>query len=311
MITLSWFHHVALLVTALGVEFGTSNAAGGLVPYSKAIGSSGNKLRGLKSLTSFTKVYDVCVAGRDSWHFIYTFDDGCVLQGYTSTSDLTLQWCQGPSYKQYPPIKLDISCTSQYSTDGYSTEAGYGPNKNEHPAISKYTIKTLQATDCECAQYCSYGSPEDQSTTTTSQQIVPQQPVPLPSCSTIKCKEGYQCKEGVGCVQNPITSSQVQVSQPTTTCKAGTDKYHYTYLFEGGCTLEGYSTTSSVLVNWCNKAYPAIKLDLSCTYNYTAGMSGYSNVAGFGPTKGTHPAIIDYSIKMLEDNSCDCMNWCN
>ena len=48
------------------------------MPYSKAIGSSGNKLRGLKSLTSFTKVYDVCVAGRDSWHFIYTFDDGCV-----------------------------------------------------------------------------------------------------------------------------------------------------------------------------------------------------------------------------------------
>jgi hypothetical protein len=264
LVRLSWF--CATLLVATTVQQANSAAV--------TIGTTHNyrdgklhgvvtTIRGLLAKNSpaqTTKVNEACMPGRDKFQFIYTFDDGFFLQGYTSTSDLTLQWCQGPSYKKYPPIKLDISCTSQYSTDGYSTEAGYGPNKGEHPAVSKCTFKTLQGTDCECAQYCSYGSPEDQTTATTQQQTV-------------------------------------AVSQPTTTCAAGMDKYHYTHSFEGGCTLEGYSTTSSVMVSLCDKKDTVMILDLSCNYNYTLGKKGYSTEDGFGPTKGFHPAIIDYSIK--------------
>ncbi len=151
-----------LLVVTLCGKFGKSTASGGLVSYPKTSGGA-SKLRGLKK--ALTKVYDSCVPGRDSWHFIYTFDDGCVLQGFASTSDLTLEWCQGPSFKSYPPIKLDISCTSPYSKAGYSAVAGFGPVQGEHPAVAQYTIKTLETNDCECAQYCSYGSQEEKGKT--------------------------------------------------------------------------------------------------------------------------------------------------
>jgi len=111
-------------------------------------------IRGLniRSLTmqKFTCVDRVCREGVHKYHFLYTFADGCVLQGYTKTSDLLLQYCDNST------IKLGISCTSDY-VNGLSTNSSFGPNaEDKHALVANYTIKTLQE-NCECTQYCGHG----------------------------------------------------------------------------------------------------------------------------------------------------------
>jgi len=153
-----------LAATTLCSQFALGSAADN---HSVNVVASGtNQLRGLKKAAAqralpsvFTTVNDACVAGTDTWHFIYKFTDDCILQGYTTTPDLTLKYCDGST------IKLDISCsTNPYDKDGFSTKAGYGPSKG-NAAVAKYTIKSLQSGTCECAQYCAYG------TTTMDQQM--------------------------------------------------------------------------------------------------------------------------------------------
>jgi len=110
----------------------------------------GANIRSL-TLQKFTCVDRVCKEGVHKYHFLYTFADGCVLQGYTKTSDLLLQYCDGNS-----TIRLDISCTSDY-VNGLSTNSSFGPNaEDKHAPVADYTIKTLQE-NCECAQYCGHG----------------------------------------------------------------------------------------------------------------------------------------------------------
>ena len=100
----------------------------------------------------FSCVDNVCQEGHHKFYFNYTFADGCNLQGYTTTADLFLEYCNGS------PIKLDISCTYEYSNDGFSNNDGFGPKKGEHSAVTQYTIKTLQD-NCACAQYCFHTAP--------------------------------------------------------------------------------------------------------------------------------------------------------
>lgn len=76
----------------------------------------GSNLRALR-----TNLY-TCV---DCMNFIFSFAESCILQGYTKTTNLLLEYCDGSS------IKLDISCTSEYNTDGFSNMIGFGPNKGD------------------------------------------------------------------------------------------------------------------------------------------------------------------------------------
>lgn len=164
--------------------------------------SSGNpgKLRGSNSRALKTSLYtcvdNVCQEGLHKFYFNYSFADGCVLQGYTKTTDLLLEYCDGSS------IQLDISCTSEYSPAGFSNKVGFGPIEGEQSPITQYTIKTLQE-NCACAQYCYHTAPE-----------APPQVPSLPFdhvCEGVNCFDGHHCINGE-CVPN---DSEKDTSTPS------------------------------------------------------------------------------------------------
>jgi hypothetical protein len=129
----------------------------------------------------FTCVDNVCKEGFHKFYFNYSFADGCILQGYTTTTDLFLEYCDGST------IKLDISCAYEYSDDGFSKRAEFGPIKGEHSALIQYTIKTIQD-NCACAQYCFHTTP------LTSQQT-PNLPFNR-ICEGVTCFDGFHCNNG-------------------------------------------------------------------------------------------------------------------
>lgn len=146
-----------------------------------AADTESNHLRGanVRSLVQeFTCVDRVCKEGVHKYHFSYTFADGCVLQGYTKTSDLLLQYCDNST------IKLDISCTFDY-VNGLSTNSSYGPNADDnHAPVANYTIKTL-LDNCECAQYCEHGTVDTSTPDSPESGPGSEQPKEIPVADTV------------------------------------------------------------------------------------------------------------------------------
>lgn len=154
----------------------------------------------------FTCVDNVCKEGFHQFYFNYSFADGCILQGYTTTAELFLEYCDGS------PIKLDISCTYEYSNDGFSKSAEFGPIKGKHSALTQYTIKTIQD-NCACAQYCFHTAP-----------VTSQQTLYLPSnriCEGVTCFDGFHCDNG-RCIpsdSNPEIFSSSKEENPVSQIK--------------------------------------------------------------------------------------------
>lgn len=144
-------------------------------------------------------VDNFCKKGLHKFYFNYSFVDGCVLQGYTKDTDLQLEYCDGSS------IKIDISCTSEYSKEGFSTVPGFGPTKGQNPAISQYTITTLQ-NDCACAQYCLHTAP-------TAPNLIPSLPFDY-VCEEIASFDGFRCIDGE-CVENFNQESSISLLRET------------------------------------------------------------------------------------------------
>lgn len=154
--------------------------------------------RGLNS-NLMSCVDKVCKKGLHKFYFNYSFVDGCVLQGYTKYTDLQLEYCDGSS------IRIDISCTSEYSKEGFSTVAGFGPTKGQNPAISQYTIKTLQS-DCACAQYCLHTAP-------AATNLIPSLPFDY-VCEEVASFDGFRCINGE-CVENVNQESSISPLRET------------------------------------------------------------------------------------------------
>jgi len=84
-------------------------------------------------------------------YYKYTFEDGCVLEGYTKGVDILLNWCK-PNPNNYTAIDLHVSCSDDY-VNGYSTK-GHGPQMGVHPPVVKYFIQKLNPDDCTVKGDC-------------------------------------------------------------------------------------------------------------------------------------------------------------
>lgn len=138
----------------------------------------------------------LCKAGLHNFYFRYSFVDGCVLDGYTKRTDLALKYCDGSL------IRIDISCTNEYSVEGYSTSPDFGPTKGVNPAINQYTIKTLRS-DCQCAQYCLH-------TASMAPSLIPSLPF-ASVCDEVSSFDGFRCINGE-CIENTKQESGTNYS---------------------------------------------------------------------------------------------------
>ena len=86
------------------------------------------------------------VEGTHKIRYKYT-PEGCVLEGYASSVDIQLNWCDSSC----GPIDLHVSCSDDY-VNGFSTK-GNGPRPNQHPPIEKYFIQKLNK-DCSLKANC-------------------------------------------------------------------------------------------------------------------------------------------------------------
>jgi hypothetical protein len=162
-----------------------------IVISSSSIEAAEGQLRGIIGTRALNGnliscVDKVCKAGQHKFYFRYSFVDGCVLDGYTKSTDLLLEYCDGSL------IKIDIGCTKEYSKEGYSTSPAFGPTKGVNPAIYQYTIKTLYS-DCQCAYYCLH-------TASAALNLIPSLPFDS-GCEEVTSFDGFRCINGE-CVEN-------------------------------------------------------------------------------------------------------------
>jgi hypothetical protein len=76
-----------------------------------------------------------CAPGVSQWYYKYTFEDSCILEGYSVGSIVTRTYCDGIKV-----MTLVISCATRY-VNGVSPSPAYGPTEEKDAKIIDYSIK--------------------------------------------------------------------------------------------------------------------------------------------------------------------------